>query len=123
MLCNCGIEAENNFLLESLAACHDTNTKLIMYFTVNNAFTNYLNEFNLMEEIEMPIFMNKPTLEITLPVFLNKSTFNDTLLSATLTLKEYITQYKYDKEIFNLKERHDINELEKEFVNKTFFQV
>ena len=34
ILCNCRIEAENNFLLESLAACHDTNTKLIMYFTV-----------------------------------------------------------------------------------------
>ena len=61
ILCNCGIEAENNFLLQSLAACHDTNTKLIMYFTVNNAFTNYLNEFNLTEEIEMLIFMNKST--------------------------------------------------------------
>ena len=46
VLCNCRIEAENNVLLESLAACHDINTKLIMYFTVNNAFTNYLNEFN-----------------------------------------------------------------------------
>ena len=69
ILCNCGIEAENNFLLESLAVCHDTNTKLIMYFTVNNASTNYLNEFNLMEEIDMLIFMKKSTLEITLPVF------------------------------------------------------
>ena len=29
ILCNCGIEAENNFLLESLAACHDLNTKLM----------------------------------------------------------------------------------------------
>ena len=36
--CNCRIEAENNFLLESLAACHDSNIKLIMYFTVNSAF-------------------------------------------------------------------------------------
>ena len=100
VLCNCGIEAENNFLLESLVACHDTNTKLIMYFTGNNAFTNYLNEFNLTEEIEMPIFTNKSTLEITLPIFLNKSTFDDTLLLAPLTLKEYIAQYKCDKEIF-----------------------
>ena len=31
VLCNCGIEAKNNFLLESLAACHDANTNLIMY--------------------------------------------------------------------------------------------
>ena len=43
ILCNCRIEAENNFLLESLATCHDSNTKLIMYFTINSAFTNYLN--------------------------------------------------------------------------------
>ena len=121
VLCNCRIEAENNFLLESLAAYHDTNTKLIMYFTVNNAFTNYLNEFNLMEEMEIPIYMNKSILEITLPVFLNKSTFDDTLLSAPLTLKEYVTQYKCNKESFDLKERHDIDELEKEFANKNFF--
>ena len=29
VLCNWGIETENNFLLESLAACYETNTKLI----------------------------------------------------------------------------------------------
>ena len=28
VLCNCGIEAENHFLLESLAACQNTNSKL-----------------------------------------------------------------------------------------------
>ena len=79
MVCNCGIEAENNFLLESsLATCHDSNTRLIMYFTVNSAFTNYLNEFSLMEELDIPILTNKSTSEVTLPVFLNKSTFDDT---------------------------------------------
>ena len=110
ILCNCRMEAENNFLLESLPTCHDSNTKLIMYFTVNNAFTNYLNEFNLTEELVVPILTNKSTSEITLPIFLNKSTFDDMLLSTPLTLKEYITQYKRDKEIFDLKERHDIDE-------------
>ena len=29
VLCNCGIEAENHFLLKSLAACQDTNSKLL----------------------------------------------------------------------------------------------
>ena len=38
LLCNCGIEAENHFLLVSLAECHDSNSKLVMYFTVNTAF-------------------------------------------------------------------------------------
>ena len=35
VFCNCGIEAENHSLLESLAACHDVNSELLMYFTVN----------------------------------------------------------------------------------------
>ena len=56
VLCNCGIEAENNFLLEFLAACHDSNSKLIMYFTVNTAFVNYQDQVdNLTEILEFPI--------------------------------------------------------------------
>ena len=101
ILCNCGIEAEINFLLESLAACHDMNTNLIMYFTVNTAFTNYIDQFNLTEELEMPTLTNKSTSEFTLPVFLNKSTFDDTLLSTPITLREYISQYEHEKEIFD----------------------
>ena len=121
VLCNCRIEAENNHLLESLAACHDSRTKLVMYFTFNLAFTNYLNDFSLTEEINILTITNKSTSEVTLPVFLNKSKFDESLLSVPLTLKEYIFQYKCDKEIFDLKERHDIEELEKEFANKNFF--
>ena len=51
LLFNCGNEVENNFLLESLASCHDANTNFIMYFMVNMAFTNYIDQFNLMEEL------------------------------------------------------------------------
>ena len=120
VLCNWGIEAENNFLLESLAACHDGNTELVMYFTINIAFTNYINEFNLTEELEATILTNKTISEYTLPVFLYKSMFDNTLLSAPLTLKEYINQYKHDSEISDLKERHDIDELDIEFVKKNF---
>ena len=120
-LCNCRIEAENNYLLESLAACHDSESKLVMCFTVNIPFTNYLDEFNLTKEVSKPIITNKSTLEITLPVFLNKSKFEKSLLSAPLMLKEYIAQDKCDKEIFDLKERHDIDKLENESSNKNFF--
>ena len=74
-----------------------------------------------MEELEMPILTNKSTSEFTLPVFLNKSTFDDTLLSVPLTLKEYEAQYKHEKEISDLKERYDIDELDIEFLNKNFF--
>ena len=34
-----------------------------------------------------------------------------------MTLKKYINQYKHDSEIFDLKERHDINKLDIEFAN------
>ena len=46
ILCNCDIEAESNFLLESLAACEGPNAKtdLEMHFTVNLAFMNYFND-------------------------------------------------------------------------------
>ena len=43
VFCNCGIEADNHFLLKSLAACENANSKLTMYFKVNTAFVNYLN--------------------------------------------------------------------------------
>ena len=41
VLCNCRIEVENNYFLQLLTACHDSESKLVMYFTVNIAFTNY----------------------------------------------------------------------------------
>ena len=55
ILCNCDIEVESNFLLESLAACEgpETKTDLEMHFTVNLAFMNYLED--LMEKSSMPI--------------------------------------------------------------------
>ena len=118
MLCNCGIEAENNFLLESLAMCHDANTDLVMYFTVNTAFTNYIDQFN---HLKFPILTNKTASEYTLPIFLKNSRFDDSLFTAPQTLKEYISQYRHQKENFDLKERHDINKLDLETPNKNFF--
>ena len=111
----------NNFLLEPLATCHDANTNLIMYFMVNMAFTNHSDQFNNMEELEFPMLTNKTTSEFTLPLFLNKSKFDDSLLSAPQTLKDYIAQYKHEKKIFDLTERHDIDELELETSYKNFF--
>ena len=41
--CNCDVEAESNFLLESLAACNPSTEDLVMYFTANLAFVNYFD--------------------------------------------------------------------------------
>ena len=76
ILSNCSVEVENNFLLESLAMCHDANTNLVMYFMVNKAFTNYIYQFNLTEDLKLPILSNKMTSEYTLPIFLNSSNFD-----------------------------------------------
>ena len=44
ILCNCDLEAESNFLLESLAACENSKNEAdqTIYFTANLPFVNYL---------------------------------------------------------------------------------
>ena len=82
VLCNCGLEADNHYLLESLAACDNANSKLIMYFTVNTAFANYLDMFpNLTVSLEFLVIKNRTTLEQTLPISINISRFDKTLLT------------------------------------------
>ena len=93
---------ENHFLLKSVAACQDSNSKLTMYFTVNTAFVSYLDKFsNVSESLGFPIIRNKTTFKQTLPIFLNISTFDPTLLTAFSTLKEFIHSYTNHKEIFD----------------------
>ena len=58
ILCNCGIEADNHYLLESIATCDNKITKLIMYFTINLAFTNYLDMLPNMTDL-LPIFKDR----------------------------------------------------------------
>ena len=98
VLCNHGIEADNHYLLESLAACDNANSKLTMYFPVNAAFVNYLDMFpNLMESLEFLIIKNKTTFEQTLPISLNISIFDKMLLTASTDLKEFIKSYTNQK--------------------------
>ena len=62
VLHNSGIEAEHNFLLISLAACHDTNSKLVMYFMVNTAFVSCLYSLNnLTDSLKAPILLYRTT--------------------------------------------------------------
>ena len=119
VLCNCGIEAENHFLLKALAACKATNSKVIMYFTVNTPFVNYLDKFPNLTASLVPIIRNKTTFEQTLSISLNVSKFYPTLLTASSNLREFINSYTNNKEIFDLQERHDTEV--KLNTNKNFF--
>ena len=78
MLCDCGIEADSHHLLELLAACNNKQTELTMYFTINLAFSNYLELIpNITNEI--PINKDKTDFEQTLPIYLNNSHFDNSL--------------------------------------------
>ena len=117
VLCNYRIEVENNFLLESLAACHDAESKLVMYYTVNIAFGNYFD--NLTHSLKFPISLNRTSYEQTLPISLQSFKFDSDLLKVPRTLKDYAHQFQHKKEIFDLKERHNDNDLD--LANKNVF--
>ena len=93
ILCNCNIEAEDNFLLESLAACGENNNhKLEMFFTVNLAFLDHLED--LTEVLVIPIDRNWMHEKQTLPISLESFQINSSLLQAPTTLKDYIKQFQ-----------------------------
>ena len=90
-----------------------------MCFTVNAAFTNYLDQLtNLTESLKHSIMRNQTTFEQTLPIALNVSRFNSDLLTAPKNLKDFIHQYKCKKENFDLHERHVTTD---PATNKKFF--
>ena len=93
ILCNCDIEAEDNFLLESLAACGENNIqKLEMFFTVNLAFLDHLED--LTEMLDTPVDRNWMHDKQILPISLESFEINSSLLQAPKTLKDYIKQFQ-----------------------------
>ena len=108
ILCNCGIEADNHHLLESIAACDKKVTKLIMYFTINLAFTNYLDMFpNLIEPLIL--IRDRTHYEQPIPIHINIPPYESSLHNRSSKLKDFIHNYIHstnDKEIFDLQERH-----------------
>ena len=93
ILCNCDIEAEDNFLLESLAACGENNIqKLEMFFNVNPAFLDCLED--LTEVLDTPIDRNWMHDKQILPISLESFKINSNLLQVPKTLKDYIKQFQ-----------------------------
>ena len=99
------MEADNHYLLESIAACDNSNSKLIMYFTINMAFANYLDTFPNLT-VSFLLIKDRTTYEQTLPLNVSISGFDKSLLHAPTNLKDFIKGYVKYKEIFDLKERH-----------------
>ena len=74
VLCNCIIEVENNFLLESIAVCdpEGNGADLEMYFVANTAFLNYFDE--LINMLDVPFLHNITKQEHVLPISLESMT-------------------------------------------------
>ena len=112
VLCNCIIEAESNFLLESIAACDPErdDVDLEMYFVANTAFLNYFDE--LISTLDIPFFHNVTRQEHILPISLESNDFDEELLSAPKTLRELVERYKQKKISFD--KQHETLDDEKE---------
>ena len=101
VLCNCGIKADNHYLLELLAACDNRNSKLTMYFMINTAFANYLDMFpNFTESLQVPLIKNRTTYKQILPINFNISGYDKALLHASTNLKDFINRYTVKKRNF-----------------------
>ena len=120
VLCNCGIEADNHYLLESISACDNRDSKLITYFTINMAFTNYLNMFSDLTD-SFHLIKDRTTYELPLPINLSIPDFDRPLLHVPTNLQYFVQDYVKSKEIFVLEERHVTTIKPLNHSNKNFF--
>ena len=106
ILCNCDIEADSNFLLESLAACEgpDAKTDLEMHFTVNLTFVNYFGE--ILRNLGKHILLNWTTQEQILPILLETFKISPNLINAPKTLRDLAVQYRNEKNILDKREQN-----------------
>ena len=89
ILCNCAIEANSHHLLKSLKVCDNKLAKLTMYFTINLAFSNYLELIPNMTD-QLPIKKGKTDFEQPLPIYLNNLHFDNSLSNRPGKLKEFV---------------------------------
>ena len=105
VLCNCRLEADNHYLMESIATCDNKDPNLVMYFTINMAFTNYLDMLPNVTN-PLPLIKDRTAYEQPLPLNLSIPDFDSSLRHAPTNLRHFMHNYANDKEIFDLKQRH-----------------
>ena len=108
ILCYCRIEADNHHLLESIVSCSRKITKLIIYFTINLVFTNYLDMLpNLTESLTLT--RDRTYYEQPISIHLNIPHYDSSVPNRPSKLREFLDNYihsRNDKEIFYFQERH-----------------
>ena len=119
VLCNCGIEADNHYLLESIATCNNKAHNLVMYFTINMASTNYLE---MLPNLTIPsLIKDRTKYDQPLPINLTSPVFDSSLKDVPTNLKSFMCNYAKHKEIFDFKERHVFTAESLNNSNKNFF--
>ena len=124
VLCNCSIEADNHYLLESIATCDNKDSKLVKYFTIYMAFANHLDMFpNLNDSFQL--IKDRTSYEQPFPINLCVPNFDSLLLHAPTNLKSFMHDYIKNEEIFDLKERHvstieSLNNSNKKFFSNNY---
>ena len=89
-----------------------------MYFTINMAFTNYLDMFpNLTDSF--PLIKDRTLSEQPLPINLSIPYFDRSLLHAPTNLRSFVQKYTKNKKSFDLEERHVSRTLN--YSSKNFF--
>ena len=88
-----------------------------MYFTINLAFTNYLDMLPNLTDL-LPIIRDRNRYEQLLPLNLSRPGFDNSMMHALTKMKDFINNYINNKEIFHLQQRHAVAEFKS---NKNFF--
>ena len=85
-----------NFLLESLATCEEhEKPDLEMYFMVNLAFIDYLEQLN--ETITTPINRNWTSVKQPIPICLDSFQVSSKLMHVPIMLKGFMEQYQENR--------------------------
>ena len=105
ILCNCIIEVENNFLLESIAACdpEGNGADLEMYSVANTAILNYFDD--LINTLDISFLHNITKQDHVLPISLESDDFDKELLTTLETLRELVEKCKQRK--LNFDRQHE----------------
>ena len=99
VLCNCRIKADNHYILESIATCDNKDSNLVMYFTINMAFTNYLYMLPNLTNM-LSLIKDRTTYKQPLPMNLSIPTFDNSLKHAPTNLKSFMHDYAKYKDFF-----------------------
>ena len=120
ILCNCDIEAENNFSLESLAACNEhERLDLEMNFTVNLAFIDYLEQLN--DTLTIPINRNWKNVKQPIPVSLCSFQISSKLVHMPMMLKDFLEHY-HDNRMTIVKQDNPESKFRK-FINSFLIEM